>query len=183
MSRRLFLAVALDDELRHGLAAFLDDNVGDGSLPGRRVPAESWHVTLRFLGWCDDAQGDRVVHELAETVDVAPFRVGFAGLGAFPKASRATVVWLGVDRGARQLIRLAELAEAAAVTAGLAEEDRPFHPHLTLSRVRPPQDVTGLVSSFPPFPLTQRVGAVTLFVSHPGRGGARYEAVDEVQLS
>ena len=181
MSERLFLAVALDEQLRHGLAAFLQAQA-DRGLPGRPVHPDAWHLTLRFLGWSTEEQRDRVLGFVAERLDSAPFTLGFGGLGAFPNETRATVLWLGVGGGAAELAVLAALAEAAAVGAGFPAEERPFHPHLTLSRIRPPQDVHRLVAGVADFPLIQEVRAVTMFRSHLSRSGARYEVVDEVAL-
>lgn len=182
MTDRLFLAVPIDDEVRHGLAAFLDRSLDGGRIPGKPVRPENWHVTLRFLGTSSREQADRVAGFLAERLTTAPFTMSFAGLGAFPNASRAAVLWLGIDRGSEELAELAELCDEAAEGAGFAANDRPFHAHLTLARLRPKQDVNRLVERFPAFPLTQTVGEVVLFRSHLGRGGARYERFGALPL-
>jgi RNA 2',3'-cyclic 3'-phosphodiesterase len=104
-------------------------------------------------------------------------------LGAFPNPRRATVIWLGVTRGEDRLTELADLCEEAAQSAGFPPEDRPFHPHLTLSRVRPAEKVVDLLASEPPPPIRTTVDRVTLFRSHLGRGGAVYEPIEEFPLS
>ena len=180
MSERLFVAVALSDEVRHGLASFLMEHTM--RLPGRPTPPDNWHLTLRFLGPTGAVQRDRILEFLDDHLTVEPFTLGFDTLGVFPKPSRATVLWLGVDRGRSEVASAAAVCEAAAVSAGFDPEDRPFHPHLTLSRIRPPQDVRGLIDRVPRFPLTMRVDRLTLYRSELGRDGARYEVVDEVLL-
>ncbi|MEA3510005.1 MAG: RNA 2',3'-cyclic phosphodiesterase, partial [Actinomycetota bacterium] len=179
-SDRLFLAVALTDEVRHGLAAFLSERVV--RLPGRPAPPDNWHLTLRFLGATDALQRDRILEFLDEHLVVEPFTVGFTGLGAFPKPSRATVLWLGVGRGSDRVAAMARVGEEAAISAGFEPEDRPFHPHLTLSRIRPPVGVDGIIEQVGSFPLKMEVDRVTLYRSHLGRDGARYETVDEILL-
>ncbi len=180
MSDRLFLAVALNDEVRHGLAAFLGERAI--RLPGRPTPPNNWHLTLRFLGSTDALQRDRVLEFLDEHLIVQPFTLGFTGVGAFPKPSRATVLWLGVGRGSGDLMTMANVCEHAAISAGFEAEDRPFHPHLTLSRIRPPVSVDGLIEQVGTFPLKMDVDRVTLYRSHLGRDGASYEVIDEVLL-
>jgi len=175
---RMFLAVELDEGVRRLLAAFLDG----ADLPGQAVPPENWHLTLRFLGWATEVQRDGILRWLDEAGLGKPFRIRFAGLGAFPKARRATVLWLGVRSGIEGLERLAAAAEEASVAAGFAPEGRPFHPHLTLARVRPAVDVTDLVGRFPPFDVVMEVGAVTFYRSRLAPGGASYEVVDRVAL-
>ena len=151
-------------------------------IDGRAIPRDNWHLTLRFLGWATDAQLDRIVHDVDAADLPARFRIRFGGLGAFPKARRATVVWLAVAAGNEGLGRLAEVSEDAATAAGFKPEDRPYHAHLTLSRVRPPVDVTDRIAAFPAFDVAMPVTAVTLFESVLGRGGASYTAIDTVPL-
>jgi len=177
----MFLGVGLDAVTRGLLAAHLGAQVGDG-LSGKVVPAVNWHVTLRFLGPTTDLQRDLLLYELGECIRRGPFDIHFGGLGAFPRPSRATVLWLGIEKGAEDLSDVAEACEAAAIAAAFPAEGRPFHPHLTLSRIRPPVDVRSLVEETPPFAVKMSVPAVTLFESHLGRGGARYEVIDEIGL-
>lgn len=182
-TERLFLAAALSDDVRHALAAFVDDHSDDRPLPGRPVDPDNWHITLRFLGRTEPMQRDLVLADIDQHVMQGPFTLSFGGLGAFPRPGRATVLWLGIEQGVDELDALADRCEAAAQVAGFPAEDRPFHPHVTLSRIRPWQDIRSLVERFPPFPATQRVESITLFRSVLGRGGARYEIVDSVPLT
>jgi 2'-5' RNA ligase len=180
VTRRLFLAVGLDDDTRHALAAHLDAHLEE-PLPGSKVPPENWHITLRFLGKVDDVQHDRLVTHLDEHLDVVPFRLRFGGLGAFPRPRKATVAWLAVE--APELAQLAMLAEEAAIAVGCMPEERPFHPHLTLSRIRPAADVSDVVEDVPPFPRAMAVRTVGCFESTL-RGGrpAVYTEVDTFDL-
>ena len=180
LTERLFLGIALTDGVRHGLAAFLGAKAGP--LPGKPVPPENWHLTLRFLGSTEEPARDRVLHFLDEHMLTLPFVLGFDGLGAFARPARATVLWLGVNRGVEELSELASICEEAAQSAGFVPEDRPFHPHVTVSRLRPWQDVRSLVETVPPFPLAQTVEEITVYRSVLGQGGARYEVVDEIEL-
>jgi 2'-5' RNA ligase len=180
---RLFVAVPLSDDVRAGLAAHLMGAGDDRPLPGKPVPPPNWHVTLRFLGKTDEVAYQRVLAALSESHLGSSFSLGFGRLGAFPRPARATVLWLAIERGVERLEQLATLAETAARDAGFAAEDRPFHPHLTLSRVRPHQDLRPLIERTPPFPLTLPVNRVVVYRSHLGRGGAKYEELDSFPLS
>lgn len=180
LTERLFLAVALRDDVAHGLAAFLTDEVM--RLPGRPTPPDKWHITIRFLGATTALQRDRLLDYLDEHLAVGPFTLSFGVLGAFPKASRASVLWLGIDRGTRHLAAMGEICEAGAQSVGLEPEDRPLHPHLTLSRIRPPMNVADLIERVPRFPLSMEIDRLTLFRSHLGRSGAIYETIDSILL-
>jgi 2'-5' RNA ligase len=114
-------------------------------IPGRRVPPANYHVTLRFLGPLAPVTYERFLAGLAQSRLGPRFRVRLAGLGSFPHPRRATVVWAGVEAGP-ELAGLAAVVDEAAVGAGLEPEERPFAPHLTVARVRPPADVTALAA-------------------------------------
>lgn len=179
--RRMFLAVALDDTTTHLLAAHLSMHL-PGGLPGRAVPPANWHITLRFLGWAADDQVDRIVHGVASGLATKPFRVRFGGLGAFPKPRKATVVWLAVAHGGDGLAELAAVCEDAVQRAGFTAEERPYHAHLTLSRVRPAEDVGGLIDAFPPFDVRMTVSRITVYESLLRPGGAEYHPVDTIDV-
>lgn len=181
--RRIFVAVDIDDEVRYGLAARISAALADSKLPGRAPPPANWHITLRFLGKVDQPAYETVLAKLDEADLGAPFRLSFTRLGAFPRAARATVLWLGVGAGTDELVDLAAQVEGAVVDAGCIPEERPFHPHLTLSRIRPPGDVRQLMDLVADFPLIQPVDRVTVFESHLGGGPAIYETLETFTLS
>jgi 2'-5' RNA ligase len=163
---RVFVAVDLSDEARAVLAAHLEHHAAE--LPGSVIPPENWHLTLRFLGKVDAVGLDTVTAALDQADLGGSFRLSFAGLGAFPRPNRATVLWVGIDAGAEEITALAERVEAALDDAGFMPEERPFHPHLTLARIRPHRDVRRLIASVPTVPLRLDVEEVVLFESHLG---------------
>lgn len=164
------------------LAAQVEEWVGPPGMPGRGVAPANWHLTLHFLGPTDEVAYDRV----CAAMDAAPlgsrFSVTVEGVGAFPNPRRATVLWLGITRGAERLDELAATVEEAVAEAGLPPEERPFRPHLTVSRLRPHQDVTPLIERGGVGPVAFGVGEVVLFRSHLQRGGPRYEPLERFPL-
>ncbi|MGZ8786163.1 MAG: RNA 2',3'-cyclic phosphodiesterase [Acidimicrobiia bacterium] len=179
---RLFVAVPLTGEVRSALAAHLMEATSNRPLPGKPVRPPNWHLTLRFLGSTDGVAYDRFLAALAGAERGGPFSVTFGGLGAFPRPVRATVLWLAIERGADRLDRLAALSEGAAQQAGFPPEDRPFHPHLTLSRVRPHQDLRPLIEHVSVFRVPLPVDRLVLFRSHLSRVGATYEELENFEL-
>ena len=181
-AERMFLAVALDEATRHAIAAHLDSQLDGDVLPGRPVPPGNWHVTLRFLGATTPVQRDQILAYLDDHLEVSPFRLRAAGLGGFPRESRASVLWLGLAGDTEPLQSAAEICELAAQATGFEPEGRPFHAHLTLSRIRPPFDVRDLVDRVESAGIRFGVEAVTLYRSVLGGGPARYEVVETVEL-
>lgn len=154
--------------------------IEDLDIPGKVAPAQNWHLTLRFLGKVDQVTFERFLAGLQQVEDESSFPISVDRFGAFPRAKRATVVWVGVDKGESRLSILNGIAEEAAVSAGLEPEDRPFHPHITLSRVRPPADVRWLEAQ--EVDLRWRCDRVVVFRSHLGGGPARYESLETFHL-
>ncbi len=175
---RLFLAVPLTDDARHRIAHLLDERLPRG-IPGRSVRPGNWHVTLRFFGDVDHLRHDRIAAALDQADLGSAFVVRWDRLGAFPRPQRATVLWLGVDRGDTELCVLAAAVEGALEAAGEPPEDRPFRAHLTLSRIRPFQDVRAVIEAAGAVAVAMPVGRVVLYRSHLGAGGARYEEIEE----
>jgi 2'-5' RNA ligase len=180
--QRLFLAVDLDSATRALLRAHVNEHLGP-DVPGRPVPPRNWHITLRFIGRATPVEVDRLTFEVAEHIDTLGFVLRFGGLGAFPRARSAAVLWLGLRSGTSQTTEVAAACEAGAAAAGFSGEGRPFHPHLTLSRIRPARDVQHIVEALPVFDVSMSVTEVTLFESHLGEGAARYRAVDRFPLT
>jgi len=178
----MFLAVSLEDDIRNPIAAHLTGALDGRRIPGKAVPPANWHLTLRFLGPTEPVQAETILADLDENLEMGPFRLHLTGLGGFPKERKASVLWMGVAGDMEPLSALAEACEAAAQRAGFEPEGRPFHPHLTLSRLRPPADVRPLVAEIPDAGIAFDVTAVTLYRSILGEGPVRYEVVDVVEL-
>jgi len=177
---RVFVAIPVDDETRDLLAQRVRDVVR--VMPGAPVPPENWHLTLRFLGEIDDIAHDLLLGALDQAPLGPAFRLRWDALGAFPRASRAGVLWVGARGDEAALAALAAAVDDALVVAGNPPEDRPFRPHLTISRMRPLEDVRSIVAGAAPLDVPMVVERVAVFRSRLGRGGARYEVLEEFPL-
>lgn len=182
MSDHAFLAVDLNSDERHMLAAALTEANPGRRLPGRRTPPENWHITLRFLGECTDTQAERIMNSLSQTCDIGKGTVWGTGLDAFPRLAMAGVLFVTIEDEARLLDRLALWCDDAAVAVGFEPEDRPYVPHLTLTRARPAVDVTHTFQSWDDFRVRIGVRGVTLFRTRRTTDGIRYDPVDTLPL-
>jgi 2'-5' RNA ligase len=174
---RLFIGVPLSDDARRAIGKSLPK-----SLPGKVVPPENWHFTLRFLGATPADTRDQIVRIVKAATCGAPFTIRFTDLGAFPHAGRARILWLGIDEGTERMKQLAAIAEAAARNVGFVGEGREFTPHLTLSRIEPPTSVKTLLTSKIEFGHRMAVDSVILYRSRLGGGPTRYEEVERFAL-
>ena len=175
-AERLFVAVPLTEQARQEIIARLP------VLPGRLVPPQNWHFTLRFLGDTDPRLRDALVGELGKERLGPAFSICFGGLGAFPRAKRARIVWLGVEEGAKKLISIAESVERVVRRAGFAPEERPFKPHLTLSRIEPTRSVADVLTAQAPVSVEMPVTELALVRSELGKGPAQYRTIERFPL-
>lgn len=96
----------------------------------RWAPQEQIHLTLQFLGNIPAAEVEHLQIRLAPLARVLRLRA--QGIGAFPSLGRPRVVWVGL---AGEIDELKALQAAVENATGRSEE-REFHPHLTIGRVR-----------------------------------------------
>lgn len=173
---RLFFAVQTPEALRAELGALIERLRSWGSGV-RWVPPTGIHLTLRFLGEVEGSRLESILEAGRAGAAGAPrLRLRSGGLGTFPERGRPRVVWVGVQDEAGGLLRLHASLEGALEGAGLAREERPFSPHLTLGRVRPGADPRRALAQAPALaPRAFEVDELVLMESFLGPQGARYE--------
>lgn len=179
--KRVFIGMDLDEETRQALAALIPAALPDG-MPGRPTDPRNWHLTVRFLGDTEDVTVDRVMAALADEPLGPAFRIRLGGFGGFPNLTRATVLWVGLLDGYDEASALVEHVDDALEGVGFERGDRPFRPHVTLSRIRPPQAIGALTEAAGEINLGMTVTRLTLFQSHLGTGHPRYRILDEFPL-
>ena len=179
---RAFFAVDLPESVRKEVA-----EVTEGlrrELPrGLRLPSdEGLHLTLKFLGDVPRGALPRLLaRATARLRSEQPFAVSLAGLGAFPNARAARVLWIGVGEGGARLAKLARKLEAAARGVGAPRERRPFHAHLTIGRLREPRRVP--LERLPvPSGSGFSVEEVVLYESRLSSSGATYSPLARLPL-
>jgi 2'-5' RNA ligase len=143
----------------------------------RWVAEENLHLTLRFLGNLPPEHIPKLVSFAEATLLPLPqFEATIGGLGAFPNADRARVLWLDVMRGARELARLARKLDGAAAKIGIERERRPYRAHLTVGRLRQPASVplARIAAPSGSKEISFSVEEVVLYESRLSSAGARY---------
>ncbi len=152
------------------------------------VNADSFHITLKFLGAVERSRLAALWRSMQEAVEGTPaFTVTFRGVGAFPSRSRARVVWAGVERGAADLAGLAVKVDDVCAAHGFEREKRPFRAHLTLGRARRPGPDPTLAEAMKELagaPLGETcMDRVLLMKSELSRSGAVYSILNEEVLA
>jgi 2'-5' RNA ligase len=182
---RTFVAVETGEAVRRraaqlsrALAAALEQGRDRRSIAW--VAPQNLHLTLRFLGEVAPSAVEAVKRRLEPPFHIPAFEIGLSGLGTFPSAGPPRVIWLGVSDGARELSRVSREVDARLAGLGLPKEDRDFHAHLTLGRVKGPvgrrlRDAIAAAGAADAG--RDLVDHVTLFESRLSRSGATYSVI------
>ncbi|MBW2278810.1 MAG: RNA 2',3'-cyclic phosphodiesterase [Deltaproteobacteria bacterium] len=137
---RTFLAINLDLAAVRSVAEEqrrLKQSCEAAGVRVRWVPPANMHVTIRFLGPVTEPMISAVRDALEPmTRSFAPFEVESFGLGAFPDAEQARVVWSGVRCESGELERLYAKVSKLLEDTGFAAEKRPFKSHVTIGRIK-----------------------------------------------
>jgi 2'-5' RNA ligase len=133
---RAFVAIEVPPTIRERMAA-IQDRLRNAGAEASWTRPEGVHLTLKFLDEVREEQVPQIVRALSVAASgKGGFRLGIEGVGTFPNASSARVVWLGITGEVGQLAKLQAAVEQALVGLGLEPDDRPFTPHLTLARIK-----------------------------------------------
>ncbi|MCC7418049.1 MAG: RNA 2',3'-cyclic phosphodiesterase [Acidobacteria bacterium] len=187
---RLFAAIELPGPARGALAA-LQKRVASSCARGagsrlRWTRPDQMHITLAFIGQADEARTGAIVHACAPALPVDPFVLAFAGLGVYPARGAPRVLWVGVGDGAGEVVFLQRSVAARLAAAGIALEERRYHPHVTLGRWKASHGADArrvAESSLSGDAIEVVVDGVVLFDSRPSAGGRVYEPVLRTPLA
>jgi len=135
---RIFIAINLAAEVGVQVEALLQSLRRIQPQGIRWSMASQLHFTLAFLGSLPDESLPRVEGICRRTAAAGePFVMQPGTLGVFPPRGAARVLWLGLIKGAEEMMRLQARLTAGLTESGFTVEERAFVPHLTLGRVRP----------------------------------------------
>jgi RNA 2',3'-cyclic 3'-phosphodiesterase len=184
---RTFIAIDLTEEVRQRITKHIDtlkaaspDTQATWEKPGKA------HITLKFLGNVEQQRVESIVSALARAASsIGNFSVEIGEAGAFYSRGKPHVLWLGVADQTEGLARLYSAVERELEGLGFPKEKRPFHPHITIARLKKPEGAKQLASEhkalgFEPAKLI--VSEVLLIESELGPGGSTYRTLSTQTL-
>jgi 2'-5' RNA ligase len=185
--RRIFCAIELPSEIR----AQVEEHITKlrAAMPDVRASwerPEKLHITLKFLGDIEQARIPSLSLAAERAAqDVRPFELALDGTGAFSPHGHARILWIGIPDQSHHLARLHERLEEESALEGFAREERAFHPHLTIARLRTPQGARALATLHREMPFhTEAFSVNEIIVMHSelGPGGSRYTPLSRHRL-
>ena len=138
---RTFIAIEIPSNIRTRITEHIDRLRRE--FPEVRASwsrEENLHLTVKFLGDIPVARVaalSNAAQRAARTVD--GFELIIGGCGTFPLHGQPRVLWIGIEDPSVKLAQLQQALEDQCAVEGFAREQRAFHPHLTIARLRKPQ--------------------------------------------
>lgn len=178
--KRLFIGIPLSTDIRAYIGKVID------SLNGRFqdirwVALENLHVTVKFLGLCEESKVGEITDVMRAAGGHLPLRLEVGGVGAFPSLAYARVIWMGVNDYSGEIEKMYHEIDKGVGRLGIPREKRKYHPHITIGRARGkriylPEDV---VKEYPDRMILD-ANAVVLFESKLSREGAKYTVIESI---
>lgn len=185
---RTFIAIEVPVHIRRAIKSHIDELHAE--FPDVRASwsrEDNLHLTLKFLG---EVAVERIT-ALSEAVagvalTIGPFELSVGGCGTFPPHGKPKVLWIGcADETSAPLISLQKAIENACAATGFACEARPYHPHLTIARLREAKGARALAENHTKLCFASQtfpVSEVVLFRSKLSSKGSEHTALSRHSL-
>ena len=146
---RTFIALEMPANLRAAVIDYIKDlreKIPDVSASWSRE--DNLHLTLKFLGDVPIARIGDVSAAASSAVRASgPFELVLGGSGVFPTKGKPSVLWIGIEDPRGGLHNVQQALEEECAARGFTRDSRPYHPHLTIARIRKPQRVKDLAAA------------------------------------
>ncbi len=139
---RCFIAFEIPEEAKQAFAqaqSQLDINNGKLKL------TKDFHLTLKFLGEIDENKAEELKSKLNE-IKFNPFETSLTDIGFFPDENYIRVIWIGLNDRENKIKDLQKQIDEKLNEIGF-KEDKRFHPHITLARVKFTKDKENLLKN------------------------------------
>lgn len=131
---RCFIAIDLPQEIKDNVNSWIAQCILKQKEGIQYVNSHSLHLTLKFLGEVEPAKLEAVKDALKQ-ISFDPIKLRVKGAGAFPNLVFPKVLWVGINESP-EATKLALDVDEAMAGLGFLKEGRPFHPHITIGRVK-----------------------------------------------
>ncbi len=110
-------------------------------------PKDKFHITLIFLGNVEQSKLELLSATLAKSFQqFHSCTISYESIGAFPDIRNPRVVWIGI-RSNQTVLDLQAAAGQICAEFGFPMDDRRFHPHITLGKVKEARHVPRLTEA------------------------------------
>ncbi len=179
----MFIGLPLNDGLKNYISGIISDI--DPSRKYTWEPPEKWHITLKFLGDVEDSKLTDLSKSLELAIlDFSNFLIKVNQLGCFGGRHNPKILWAGAVSD-EKLMKLSEKVFDVCDKSGFAPEERKFHPHITLLRVKKELELSFIEKflNFKVIPQQFLCEKIIIYKSLLTRTGSVYSAVKTYNLN
>jgi 2'-5' RNA ligase len=145
MKHRLFIAVDTPAEIRVKMAE-LQSKLRESGADVRWEPQEKFHATVKFLGNVEESLLPKIISTIEQSTSAfSRFIITYSRLGCFPHVHRPRVIWIGCENTDGTLKQIKETLDTLLLPFGFEREEREFHPHITIGRVKSMKNIKSLI--------------------------------------
>lgn len=183
---RCFIAIEIPETIKNKIEAYIKD-LHPFAPKIKWASKNALHVTLKFLGHQTPQNMEKIITALLlMKQNHGSFEITVSESGAFPAKKRPRVIWLGIQPVPREtFLNLYAWIEERLSAIGIEPEERNFSPHLTLARVKFPQDFSSMWQYMEQNPFgsqTFQVHEIVLMRSILKSSGAEYQVIQKYPL-
>jgi 2'-5' RNA ligase len=210
---RTFIAIEVPEEIRREIRAYIDQL--RAAFPDVRASwsrEDNLHLTLKFLGDVEVSRIDSLSQACANAArDIDRFELAISSCGTFPPHGKPKVLWLGIgyagvppaaspeapfttrakieripEATENPLVSLHAAIESTCAAVRFAREARPYHPHLTIARLREAKDSRALAERHRQSAFVSKafvVSEIVLFRSELSSKGSKHTPLSHHKLA
>lgn len=136
---RSFIAIEVPEEIRKNIHASLD-KVRRQTSGVKWLEISAMHLTLRFLGEVDEKLLEKEIAPRLKAWAAGgnALQLKVEGVGLFPSVAKPRIFWVGLNGQVVELKRMQAALEKILEGLPIHQEEKEFHPHLTLGRIKVP---------------------------------------------
>ncbi|MCS7116327.1 MAG: RNA 2',3'-cyclic phosphodiesterase [Nitrososphaerota archaeon] len=134
---RTFLAIDVNSKEAIKRIVDLQKKLLESGADLKLVEPQNLHFTIKFFGELNETDVNELVKRV-KNLHTKPIDVTYKGIGVFPHLRHISVIWVGVDsEGEKKLREVAERVNELLIGFKYKDrDDKPFQPHITISRVK-----------------------------------------------
>ncbi len=183
MHLRCFIAIGMPEPIKREISEIIE-LMKKYDVDVKWVEMENIHITLKFLGKTPETLLPRIRKSLSTiALSYEPFYIKIYDIGMFPNRRYPRIIWIGVE-DSEIVKRLQKDIEDSMESLGYQREDKEFHPHLTIGRVRSQKGMANLINQLDTFKGKNlgsiEVNNIKLMRSELRPTGAKYHCLYEI---
>jgi RNA 2',3'-cyclic 3'-phosphodiesterase len=181
---RTFIALPTSSEAQ-GTIARIQASLKESQAGVKWESQDKFHITMVFLGNVEQSKLELLSTALARSVQqFQPFTISYASLGAFPNIHTPRIIWIGI-RNNPVVLDLQATVQRICEEFSFPKEDRAFHPHITLGRVKESRNLSRLTEAIKTItfePIETRCSNLLLMKSELHPSGSLYTILKSFPL-